>query len=61
MHRNTHLEVGQERLLVEGGGLETERVDDVVDLRRTVLECLITLLGRGVGACEIAFSTLVLA
>ena len=56
-----YLEIGQEALLVEPGRLKTERVDDVVDLRRTVLECLITLLGRGVGACEIAFSTLVLA
>jgi hypothetical protein len=41
--------VGKIRLLVEGGGLETERVDNVVDLNGTVLKILLGLLSRGVG------------
>lgn len=43
------LEVGQVALLVELGGLETERVDDVVDLDLGVLNTLISLLGGSVG------------
>jgi len=38
-------------LLVEGGRLETERVDNVVDLLGTRLEGLLNLLSRGVGTC----------
>lgn len=47
--RNTDLEVGKERLLVEAGRLEAERVNDVVDLRRALLEGLLLLLGGRVG------------
>lgn len=36
-------------LLVKGGGLEAERVDNVVDLLGTVGEGLLLLLGGGVG------------
>jgi hypothetical protein len=43
------LEVGEVGLLVERGGLETERVDDVVDLGRSVIEGLLGLLGGSVG------------
>lgn len=43
------LKVGKEGLLVELGALETERVDNVVDLDGTVLELLLGLLGGGVG------------
>lgn len=48
------LEVGQVALLVEGGGLETERVDDVVDLDGGVLKTLIGLLSGsvGTGVCD---------
>ena len=48
-----HLEVNQEGFLVKAGGLETEGVDDVVDLRSTLLESFICLLGRRVRACTI--------
>ena len=44
------LEVGEERLFVERGRLETEGVDDVVDLGRALLEGLVRILCRGVGA-----------
>ena len=44
------LEVNKITLLVELGALETERVDNVVDLERGVLEGLLALLGGGVGA-----------
>ena len=57
----TNLEVGEIGLLVEGGLLETEGVDDVVNLRRTLLKRLLGLLSGGVGACMVEFSTLVLA
>lgn len=43
------LEVGQVALLVEAGGLETERVDDVVDLDLGILNALVGLLGGSVG------------
>lgn len=43
------LEVSQKGLLVEAGGLETERVNNVVDLDRLVFEGLLSLLGGGVG------------
>ena len=49
------LEVSEEALFVELGGLETERVDDVVDLGSTVLNSLLRLLGGRVSTCpEIA-------
>lgn len=38
------------RFLVELGRLETERVNDVVDLNLGILNALIGLLGRCVGA-----------
>ncbi|KAI3488803.1 hypothetical protein L1887_47144 [Cichorium endivia] len=44
------LEVGEVGLLVERGGLEAERVDNVDDLLGTVLERLGLFLGRGVAA-----------
>ncbi len=44
------LEVGKVGLLVERGALQTERVDDVVDLLLGVLQGLIGLLGGRVGA-----------
>lgn len=44
------LDVGGVTLLVEAGGLETERVDNVVDDGDTVLKGLIGLLSRGVGS-----------
>lgn len=43
------LKVGEVRLLVELGRLETERVDDVVDLDGTLLKSLLSLLGGSVG------------
>lgn len=43
------LEVGEEALLVERGALETERVDDVVDLDGLVIKILGGLLGGSVG------------
>lgn len=48
------LEVDQETLLVELGLLETERVDNVVDLDLGVLESLLSLLSGSVGTsvCE---------
>lgn len=44
------LNVGGVTLLVEAGGLETERVDNVVDNGDTVLKVLSGLLSRGVGS-----------
>lgn len=41
--------MGKIRLLVELGGLKTERVDDVVDLLGTILNALLGLLGGSVG------------
>jgi len=38
------------RLLVELGGLKTERVDNVVDLDSSVLNALVGLLSGSVGA-----------
>lgn len=43
------LEVSQVALLVEAGGLETERVDDVVDLDLGILKTLVGLLSGSVG------------
>jgi hypothetical protein len=43
------LEVGKVALLVEGGALETERADDVVDLDLGVIEILSSLLSGSVG------------
>ncbi len=43
------LEVSQVTLLVEAGGLETERVDDVVDLDLGILKTLVGLLSGSVG------------
>jgi hypothetical protein len=44
------LEVRQVRLLIERGALEPERVDNIVDLDRCVLNALLSLLGGRVGA-----------
>jgi len=44
------LEVREVGLLVEAGALQTERVDDVVDLDGLILNTLLGLLGGGVGA-----------
>jgi hypothetical protein len=44
------LQVGEIPLLVEGRLLQTERVDDVVDLNGLVLKSLLGLLGGRVGA-----------
>lgn len=49
--RITNLEVGKVALLVERGGLETERVNNVVDLLSTLLERLLGFLSGGVGTC----------
>ena len=46
-----NLKVGKVGLLVKGSRLETEGVDNVVDLGRTVLEGLVAVLSRGVSAC----------
>lgn len=43
------LEVGEVALLVELGALETEGVDNVVDLDGSILELLLLLLSGGVG------------
>lgn len=43
------LQVGEVALLVELCALETEGVDNVVDLDGGVLKSLLTLLGGGVG------------
>ena len=45
------LEISQIGLLVEYGGLESEGMDDVVDLTGSVFKGLILLLGRGVSTC----------
>jgi hypothetical protein len=52
------LEVGEEALLVESGALETERVDDVVDLDDLVINILGSLLGGSVGTGVNGESTL---
>lgn len=44
------LEVSKVTLLVEAGALETERVNNVVDLDGGILESLIGLFGGSVGA-----------
>lgn len=44
------LEVSEVALLVERGALETERVDNIVDLDSSVLNTLISLLSRSVSA-----------
>lgn len=43
------LQIGEVGLLVEGSGLETERVDDVVDLDLGIFEGLVGFLSGGVG------------
>jgi hypothetical protein len=43
------LEVGKVALLVEGGALETERADDVVDLDLCIIDFFFSLLSRSVG------------
>lgn len=43
------LKVGQVALLVEAGGLKTERVNDVVDLDLGILKTLFGLLSGSVG------------
>lgn len=43
------LEVGQVALLVEAGGLKTERVDNVVDLDIGILNTLVGLLSGSIG------------
>lgn len=43
------LEVSKEALLVEGGALETERADDVVDLDLGVVDFFLSLLSGSVG------------
>lgn len=45
------LEVSEEALFVELGGLETERVDNVVDLGSTVLNSILLVLGGRVSTC----------
>lgn len=45
----TDLEVGKEGFFVENGGLETEGVDNVVDLGLTLLERFASLLRGRVG------------
>ncbi len=52
------LEVSQVALLVELSALETERVDNVIDLLLGVLETLFSLLGGSVGASVDLDSTL---
>jgi len=47
--RRHTLEVRKVRLLVERSGLETERVDDVVDLDDGVIKILLGLLSGSVG------------
>ena len=49
-YRGRTLEIGKIRLLVELGALETERVDNVVDLDGSILEALILLLGGRVAS-----------
>jgi len=44
------LEVSKVALLVEGGALETERADDVVDLDLGIIDLFFSLLSRSVGA-----------
>jgi hypothetical protein len=44
------LEMGEVLLLVVAGALETERMDDVVDLDLLVLNSLLGLLGGRIGA-----------
>jgi hypothetical protein len=45
------LEIAQIALLVEYGGLESEGVDNVVNLGGSFFKSLILLLSRGVGTC----------
>lgn len=48
--RGITLEMAKIRLLVELGGLKTERVDNVVDLDSSILNALLSLLSGSVGA-----------
>ena len=45
------LEIGQIGLLVECGGLESEGVDDIVNLNSTLFNALLLILSRGVSTC----------
>jgi len=44
-----YLEISEVGLFIEGSRLETERVDDVIDLGRALLKSFILILGRWVG------------
>lgn len=44
-----YLEISEERLFIEGGRLQPERVDNVVDLGSALLERILLILSRGVG------------
>ncbi len=43
------LDVGEVRLLVEAGGLESERVDNVVDSLAAILKFFAGFFGGGIG------------
>lgn len=51
--REANLEVGEVALLIELSGLQTERVDDVVDGLGTLLQLLGGILGGGVGTYKL--------
>lgn len=46
---NKHLEICEEGFFIEGGLLETERVNDIVDLDGAFLKGFISVLGGRVG------------
>ncbi len=52
-YKRKNLKVGEEGLLVKRSGLEAERVGDIVDLGGTLLKCILGILSRGVGTCEV--------
>lgn len=54
---HVRLEVGKVSLLVEGSGLETERVDNVENSLGTIFKVLTSLLSRGIST-DIDISTL---
>ena len=45
-------QVGQVGLLVKGGGLETHRVDDIIDGLDAIFDAFVGFFGRGIGAYE---------
>jgi len=47
-----HFEITKVRLFVEGGGLKSERVDNVIDFSLSVLESLVLIVSRGIGTCD---------